>query len=73
MLTVLAVVLKVHLKARPVSGLAAMAQDTRTSDILATSYISFCPATQAGESGENIFKILMLSAVILKFWNNFDN
>ena len=51
MLMVLAVVLKVHLNARPVSGLASMLQETRTVLILATSYTNCWPGAQAGETG----------------------
>ena len=50
MLMVLAVVLKVHLKARSVSGLASMLQETRTVLSFATSYTNCWPGAQAGES-----------------------
>ena len=47
---VLAVVLKVHLNARPVSGLASMLQETSTVLSLATSYTNCWPGVQAGET-----------------------
>ena len=50
MLMVLAVVLKVHLNARPVSGLASMLQETSTVLSLATSYTNCWPGAQAGET-----------------------
>lgn len=52
MLMVLAVVLKVHLNASPVSGLASMLQETSTVLSLATSYTNCWPGAQAGETDQ---------------------
>ena len=54
MLTVLAVVLKVHLNSRPAPGLATTWQETWTVACLATSYTSCWPGEQEGESGERV-------------------
>ena len=52
MLMVLAEVLKLQLNARPVSGLASMAQDTLTEDSRAASYTNCWPGAQAGETDQ---------------------
>ena len=53
MLMVLAEVLKLQLNARPVSGLASMAQDTLTEVSRAASYTNCWPGAQAGETDQD--------------------